>query len=166
MENCICNPHLSRILTIQRPRLLVWIINRCCFSNWLRKTWGFGYCPHSVEVCSTKDFLLWINYWVLHLFNGYRTEWFLNQFLQCESSFSYSFFFIIGRLLLTLWESWEWFLCKLFLIRLLLGVYWDMAVCPSVLDKSGIIDSSSGMLEMFFPWFEVMSIGFCIENFH
>jgi hypothetical protein len=22
-----------------------------------------------------------------------RTEWFLNQFLQCESSFSYSFFY-------------------------------------------------------------------------
>jgi hypothetical protein len=50
-----------------------------------------------------------------------------------------------------------------FLVGFFTRVYGVVAVCTCVLDKSCILDSSRGMLEMFFPWFEVMLLlGFCI----
>jgi hypothetical protein len=74
------------------------------------------------------------------------------QFFQCESQ--------VYEML-----SLKCLACRiLFLIRLLHRGLWNVARCPCVLDKSCIRDSSRGMLEMFFPWFEVMLLlGFCIH---
>lgn len=81
------------------------------------------------------------------------------------SSFSYSFLFE--------WKAAVYFVKvengsheSCFLLGFFTGGLWggDVAVCPCVLDKSCILDSSRGMLEMFFPWFEVMLLlGFCIH---
>jgi len=79
----------------------------------------------------------------------------VNFFAMRVSSFSHSFLFD--------WKAAIYFVKaengsheSCFLVGFFTGVY-------GVVDKSCILDSSRGMLEMFFPWFEVMLLlGFCI----